>query len=106
MNSYKWFRIRRGLTQKEVAERMGVAQVSVHQWENGKSQPKLDKLPRLASLYRCSIEDLITPKEFGDNETPCEEAINHAEAKGDGEAEVLQHDRCHDSAERGPDEGD
>lgn len=51
------------LTQKQLADAMGVSQVSVWQWENGKSLPSADKLPKLAGILHCKIEDLYDRKE-------------------------------------------
>ena len=52
-------RIKAGLSQKELAERLKVAQPSVHSWENGDADPKTDKLPALAAALGCTIDDLF-----------------------------------------------
>lgn len=46
-------------TQQEVAKRLGVAPSAVSKWERGLAKPRADKLPILAKLYGCSIEELL-----------------------------------------------
>ena len=58
-SKFEVYRKRVGLRQCEVAEILGISQVSVWQWENGKALPRADKLPALAELYGCTIDDLI-----------------------------------------------
>ena len=48
-----------GLTQAETAMRIGVTQASIAQWENGDSFPRADKLPELAKILGCRIDDLF-----------------------------------------------
>ena len=46
-------------TQREVAKRLGVKESAVSTWERGISKPRADKLPALAKLYGCTIEELL-----------------------------------------------
>lgn len=48
-----------GLTQKDVADAIGVSQVTVCQWENGDNMPRADKLAAIAKLYGCTIDELF-----------------------------------------------
>lgn len=48
-----------GLTQKEVAEKMGVDQSAVSFWETGKTAPRAAMLVKLAGLYCCSVDELL-----------------------------------------------
>lgn len=43
-------RVAAGMTQKAVAEALGVTLQSVSQWENGRSQPETDRLMKLADI--------------------------------------------------------
>lgn len=43
---------------------MNVGQSAVAMWESGKNMPRADKLPALAKLYGCTIDDLF--REQGD----------------------------------------
>ena len=52
-----------GLTQVQVALRMGVSQNTVSQWENEVALPKSRDLPLLARVLQCEISDLFVPEE-------------------------------------------
>lgn len=47
------------LSQRQIAEALDVTVVTVWKWEAGRSRPSIDKLPGLAALLRCSMEDLV-----------------------------------------------
>lgn len=59
MMSFLSAREKTGLTQKEVAEKMGVDQSAVSLWETGKTAPRAAMLVKLAGLYCCSVDDLL-----------------------------------------------
>ena len=48
-----------GLTQKTLAEALEVSDAAVAQWETGASMPVAAKLPRLACVLGCTIDDLF-----------------------------------------------
>ena len=50
-NIFKTLRTEKGLTQKEVAEKLYISPMSVSRWESGKSYPEYEILPKLAELY-------------------------------------------------------
>lgn len=52
-------RLKIGMTQKELAEKMGVDQTAISQWETGESLPRADKLPHLARILGCTIDELL-----------------------------------------------
>lgn len=61
-------RLRGGiLTQREVAKILGVQESAVSKWELGLAKPRADKLPILAKLYGCSIEELLETESAGKN---------------------------------------
>ena len=47
------------LTQKEVAEKLGVGVSAVNKWEQGQSKPRADRLPAIAKLYGCTVDELL-----------------------------------------------
>lgn len=49
-----------GLTQKEVADRLGIDQSAVSLWETGKTAPRASVLVRLAGLYGCTVDELLS----------------------------------------------
>ncbi len=52
-------RRRRGLTQEEVAQVIGVKRPAYTAWENNKSKPSINAISKLANLYDVEIEDFI-----------------------------------------------
>ena len=52
-------RKRTGMTQAEVAKRLGVNQSSVAYWETGRNIPRASMLVKLADLYCCSMDQLL-----------------------------------------------
>ncbi|MCX4256474.1 MAG: helix-turn-helix transcriptional regulator [Oscillospiraceae bacterium] len=46
-------------SQGEVAKALGVQQSAVSKWEVGLAKPRADKLPAIAKLYGCTIEELL-----------------------------------------------
>ncbi|HEY8528634.1 MAG TPA: helix-turn-helix transcriptional regulator [Paenibacillaceae bacterium] len=56
----KQARGRRGLTQNQVAEMLGIDFTTLSKYENDKSQPDHQTLRELASMYEVSIDWLLT----------------------------------------------
>ena len=54
-----YHRKRLGLTQDQLAERMGVTAQAVSKWESGASDPSTSNLLALARLYGVSAEELL-----------------------------------------------
>lgn len=60
MNAMRERRLRAAIpTQQEVARAMGVQVSTISKWERGLAKPRADKLPMLAKLYCCTIEELL-----------------------------------------------
>lgn len=55
----KYYRMKKGLSQQEVATLLGVAQSTVAMWENGTNTPRVKRLLQLAELYGCTMEELL-----------------------------------------------
>ena len=47
------------LTQKEVANILSVVESCYANWEQGRTEPNIDMLRRLAIIFNVSIDDLI-----------------------------------------------
>ena len=58
-NRLKEWRERRGLTQEELAERIGSSHTAIQRWESGKRHPRGDNLRKLAEALDCPIRDLF-----------------------------------------------
>lgn len=57
--NFKKMRLEAGLSQKEVAEKLGIYQSNISDWENDISRPEYERLIQLAALYTCSIVELL-----------------------------------------------
>lgn len=55
----KGLRIRDGITQKAIADGIGVAPVSLQRFEYGTVKPKLDTVVKLADFFNVSIDYLV-----------------------------------------------
>ena len=53
------FRKKHGMTQLELAEKMNVTDKAVSKWERDLSCPDINSLPKLASIFGISVDELI-----------------------------------------------
>lgn len=53
------YREKKELSQKQLAEKLGVNQNTVSQWETGRSSPPVDKLIIMSDLFGCTIDELV-----------------------------------------------
>ena len=52
-------RVNMGLTQKDVAEKLGISKESLANWEKGKTHPKINILMDLCELYNIPLESIF-----------------------------------------------
>lgn len=55
----KQLRLERGFTQSQLAERLGVSASAVGMYEQGRREPDGELLARMASVLRCSTDELL-----------------------------------------------
>ena len=55
-------RKKKGYSQEELAEKLGVSRQSVSKWESNNTYPETDKIIQIANLFECSMDDLINDK--------------------------------------------
>jgi transcriptional regulator with XRE-family HTH domain len=55
----KKLRLKRELTQEQLAEAFGVSAQAVSRWENGMTYPDITLLPSIASYFDISIDEII-----------------------------------------------
>lgn len=54
------YRRRLGLTQYQLAHKIGVTYQAISKWETGRGTPDISLLPELARVFGCSIDDLFS----------------------------------------------
>ena len=52
----------KGMTQLELAERMGVTDKAVSKWERDLSFPDINSIPKLAEIFEVSVDELMQVK--------------------------------------------
>ncbi|MBO5784376.1 MAG: helix-turn-helix transcriptional regulator, partial [Clostridia bacterium] len=66
MNDYKFgnflceLREKNGMTQAELANKLGVTPAAVSKWENGSSKPRVEMLFQVAHLLGVRVEELMS----------------------------------------------
>ena len=59
INGFKTARLIEGLTQQELAEKLGVSVVAVCKWESGQTFPRVRRLSEIASVLHTTVAELI-----------------------------------------------
>lgn len=60
MNALKRRRLQAAIpTQSEAAKSLGIEPSAVGKWERGEAKPRIERLPAIAELYGCTVEDLL-----------------------------------------------
>lgn len=63
-------RIEQGLTQGELANKVGVLNTSICNYETGIREPNLEMLKKLASALECTVDELLQdPPESADDKS-------------------------------------
>ena len=78
----KQLRFKAGLTQEQLAEKLGIGPQSVSKWENAVAMPDITTLPLLAEIFGVSIDDLF--------DLTSEQRLNRIENRMDVEEELPQ----------------
>lgn len=52
-------RKQKGFTQKELAEKAGIAEITIRQYETEKRQPKIDNIIRISNVLGVPMNDLV-----------------------------------------------
>ena len=87
----KLYELRRasGMSQEELAEKLGVSRQAVSKWESGATQPELPKLIELSKIYQVSVDALLS--------------LEHAKKQQDSSpAAPAAEGAAQDAAERSP----
>ena len=76
----KQLRFKAGLTQEQLAEKLGIGAQSVSKWENAVAMPDITTLPLLAEVFGVTIDDLF--------DLTAEQRLNRIENRMDAEEEL------------------
>ena len=57
--SFRKAREAAGLSVAEVMKSLSVSDAAVYQWETGVNMPTTKRLPEIAKLYGCSVDELL-----------------------------------------------
>lgn len=49
----------RGMTQAELARRLGRSRTTIHQWYWGMYEPDMDTLRRMSKIFGCTTDELL-----------------------------------------------
>lgn len=52
-------RMRSGMTQEDLAEKMGVSRQTISKWETGEAMPEMDKAMELCAFFSCTLDALF-----------------------------------------------
>lgn len=58
-NNIKFFRKKKGYTQEQIAERIGVSRQAVAKWERGDALPDIENIVALADLFEVTVDSLV-----------------------------------------------
>lgn len=64
--TFKELMKRKGYTQVELADKLGVNQATISGWQNGLRMPRTKQLPDIAKLLGVSVSTLVKSFEQGD----------------------------------------
>ena len=79
------YRKKAGLSQEELADKLGVTRQAVSKWECGESSPDTDNLIALAKLYNVTLDELI----YGEKAKEAKDDDSFIHIKGeDGEVKI------------------
>ena len=69
-DNLKKYRIAKGLSQSDIAQKIFVTRQCVSKWENGITQPDLQTLSRLSEVLGVSVDALLKDEADSDNKKP------------------------------------
>ncbi|MCM1363588.1 MAG: helix-turn-helix domain-containing protein [Faecalibacterium sp.] len=58
-NNLKKERIKKGLNQNQIAKELETTQTTIAKYENGKLEPKIENIGKIADILECSIDYLM-----------------------------------------------
>ena len=80
------FRRKSGLSQEQLAEKIGVSRQAISKWESGTSTPELEKLLALSDCFSITLDELV--KDEAANQEASEAPLKSRENKASKVAEM------------------
>lgn len=80
----KAHRMRAGLTQKDLSEKLSVSFQTISKWETDTNEPDIATLRKMCEIFRCSFDNLVNPKK-DDAEREKKENVGDDEQHADSE---------------------
>lgn len=77
-------RRRNGLSQEQLAEKLGVSRQAVSKWESGSATPELEKLLALSACFQITLDELVTEKPMEHSTEEAPEPAPQSSAAGSG----------------------
>lgn len=65
MNNIQNLRVRKKLTQEQLAAILKIDRSTIAKWETGEAMPRADKLPEIAKALDCTIDELFKKDKEG-----------------------------------------
>ena len=62
IENLKWLRQMNHLTQEQLALKVSVSRGSITKWENGKIEPTIESIVKLADVFEASVDELLGVK--------------------------------------------
>ena len=59
MNNLKRLRELKDINQSKLAEKLGIGQSAISQWETGIAQPTAENLTKLADILGCTTDEIL-----------------------------------------------
>ena len=56
---FKQLRIDNNLTQNQLAEKLGIKQTNISNWENDKTRPEYENLIKLAKIFDVTTDEIL-----------------------------------------------
>ncbi|MBR5562247.1 MAG: helix-turn-helix transcriptional regulator [Clostridia bacterium] len=68
-----------GMTQDDIAARLGVSPQAVSKWENNLSCPDISLLPEISKIFGVSVDELLKDEPVTVNTEPVKEDVSYSE---------------------------
>lgn len=78
VNNIKKYRLAAGMKQIELCRIVGITQGALSGWENGRYEPDIKSLNKMADLFHTTIDDLMGIESNSTPRTPTDKEIQYA----------------------------